>query len=281
MLKITNDYNLKDIYDFQLSFKTPYFFEVDFEDWKKSFEDDIDGEGRKLFKELFVKAVYDEKVLLGFVQYGITAFGFDDNGEISSDISYPVIRNLYFKEDRSDAGELLINEAMKSLGTDKRVYAFFHYFGMTCFARHGKLFETNAHIDSLLKDNGFEVEHENVYYSSVLTESKNSEVTLTAGGLSKGNHQYIDFKIDGNQVGGCEVHYLSDTTAYLRWIYVNGDIVGKGIGTKCMSALKAFLFEKGITRFDTDTAINNTVAQHYYEKNGFTREGITRSYFKI
>ncbi|MBR2723895.1 MAG: GNAT family N-acetyltransferase [Ruminococcus sp.] len=53
----------------------------------------------------------------------------------------------------------------------------------------------------------------------------------------------------------------------------------KGIGTKCITALKNFLYEKGITRFDTDTAINNTVAQHYYEKNGFTREGVSRNYY--
>jgi len=46
-----------------------------------------------------------------------------------------------------------------------------------------------------------------------------------------------------------------------------------------MTALKNFLYEKGITRFDTDTAINNTVAQHYYEKNGFTREGVSRNYY--
>ena len=262
MLKIIDTYNLKDIYDFQLSFKTPYFFDVSFDTWKKSFEDDIDGEGRELFKELFVKAAYDNDKLVGFVQYGKTAFGFADNGEISSDISYPVIRNLYFKEDRAEAGELLLNEAMQNLGTKKRVYAFFHYFGMTCFARHGKLFENNAHIDALLKEYGFEVEHKNVYYSSVLSESKNSEVMLTANGLTKGNQEYIDFKIDGNQVGGCEVHYLNDTTAYLRWIYVNGDIVGKGIN-----------------RFDTDTAIDNTVAQHYYEKNDFIREGVTGSYY--
>lgn len=279
MLKITDKCNLKDIYDFQLSFDTPYFFDVDFEDWKKSFEDDIDGEGRELFKELFVKAVYDEDVLLGFVQYGKTAFGFDDSGEISSEVSYPVIRNLYFKEGRVNAGKLLLNDARENLGDKDRVYAFFHYFGMTCFARHGKLFESHAHIDSLLKEQGFEIEHENVYYSSVLSESKKSEVTLTANDLTKGNQQYIEFKINGNQVGGCEVHYLDDTTAYLRWIYVNGDIVGKGIGTKCMTALKNFLFEKGITRFDTDTAINNTVAQHYYEKNDFLREGVTRSYY--
>lgn len=279
MLKITDKFKLNDIYDFQLSFQTPYFFEIGFQVWEKSFWDDIDGEGRSLFTELNVKAVYDEDEIMGFVQYGKTAFGFDDNGEISSEISYPVIRNLYFKEGRADVGVQLLNDAMKNLGGDERVYAFFHYFGMSCFARHGKLFENHAHIDALLKENGFVVEHENVYYSFVLNESKNSEVTITAGGLTKGNQQYIDFKIDSNQVGGCEVQYLNDTTAYLRWIYVNGDIVGKGIGTKCMDALKSFLYAKGITRFDTDTALDNSVAQRYYEKNGFLREGITRSYY--
>ena len=281
MLKITDNFNLKDIYDFQLSFNTPYFFEVSFEDWKKSFECDIDGEGRELFKELNVKAVYDEDALVGFVQYGKSAFGFADNGDISSEISYPIIRNLYFKDDRADAGELLLNDAMETLGKGERVYAFFHYFGMTCFARHGKLFETHAHIEALLKNNGFVVEHENVYYSSVLSGSKSSQVTITANDLTKGGHQYIDFKLDSNQVGGCEVHYLDDTTAFLRWIYVNGDIVGKGIGTKCMNALKSYLYQKGIVRFDTDTAYDNLVAQHYYEKNNFTREGITRSYYKF
>ncbi|MBQ9742107.1 MAG: hypothetical protein IJV88_00330 [Ruminococcus sp.] len=80
MLKITDTYNLKDIYDFQLGFKTPYFFDVESEDWKKSFEADIDGEGRELFKGLFLKAVYDNDKLAGFVQYGKTAFGFDDRG---------------------------------------------------------------------------------------------------------------------------------------------------------------------------------------------------------
>ncbi len=279
MLKITDTYILKDIYDFQLSFQTPYFFEVDFESWKKSFTDDVDGEGRTLFKELNVKAVYDNDELVGFVQYGKTAFGFDDKGEISSEVSYPVIRNLYFKESRADAGELLLNDAMENLGKSERVYAFFHYFGMTCFAHHGKLFETHAHIDTLLKENGFEIEHENVYYSSVIKGNENSEVTIKANDLTKGNQQYIDFKIDGNQVGGCEVHYLDKSIAYLRWIYVNVNITGKGVGTKCMTSLKQFLYEKGVTRFDTDTAINNIVAQHYYEKNGFLREGVTRSYY--
>ena len=201
MLILKDVYDLKDIYNFHLNFETPYFFNVDFENWKKSFTDDIDGEGRRLFKELNVKAVYDNDALTGFVHYGKTSFG-------------------------------------------------------------------------------FEVEHENVYYSFNLKNVENSEVTVNANNLTKGNQQYIDFRIDGNQIGGCEVHYLDNSTVFLRWIYVNSDITGKGIGTKCMTALKQYLYNKGIKRFDTDTAINNTVAQHYYEKNNFIREGITRSYYK-
>ena len=280
MLKITDNFKLEDIYNFQLSFQSPYFYNVDFDDWKQSFETDINGEGRALFSELTAKAVFEKDRLLGFIQYGKTAFGFDDDGEISSKISYPVIRNFYFADDKTIAGQTLLNAALNSFEDKKRVYAFFHYFGMTCFARHGKLFETHSRIENLLKQNGFKVEHENVYYSSVLVGCVDSEVIINAGGLTKGNQQYIDFKIDGNQVGGCEVHYVSDTIAYLRWIYVNGDIVGKGIGSKCMIALKSFLYEKGIERFDTDTALDNTVAQHYYEKNNFKYEGITKSFYK-
>lgn len=279
MLKIAETNNLNDIYNFQLGFEVPYFFSVDFEYWKKSFTEDIDGEGRRLFKELNTKVVYDNDKLVGFIQYGKTAFGFAENGEISSDISYPVIRNLYFNKDRIDAGKLLLNDALENLGNNERVYAFFHYFGMSCFARHGKLFDNYTYIEALLKENDFEVEHENVYYSSTLNGEEKSDIVVTPHYLTKGNQQYIDFILEGSQVGGCEVHYLNENIAYLCWIYVNGEITGKGIGTKCMKALKSFLYEKGFTRFDTDTAVNNTVAQHYYEKTGFKREGITKSYY--
>ena len=68
--------------------------------------------------------------------------------------------------------------------------------------------------------------------------------------------------------------------AYLRWIYVNQDITGKGIGTKCMNALKQWLWKKGVKKLDTDTAISNLVAQHYYEKNDYIREGVTKSYYR-
>lgn len=281
MIQITDIDSLEKIYHYLANFRSPYFFSVGFFEWKESFVNDVDGEGRPLFKELCVKAAYEENELIGFVQYGKTAFGFDDQGEITSGVSYNVIRNLYFSKNRADAGYLLLNAAMEAFGTTDKVYAFFHYFGMSCFARHGKLFELHSHIEELIKLNGFEVEHENVYYSSILTGDDQSEVEIASHNLTKGHQQYIDFMLSGSQVGGCEVHYIDTKTTYLRWIYVNGDIVGKGIGTMCMKALKRWLHQKGTTRFDTDTSLSNFVAQHYYEKNGFTREGITRSYYRL
>lgn len=273
--------NLEQIYQYQMKFQTPYFFSVDYESWKTSFICDVDGEGRNLFKELYVRAVYDKDKLIGFIQYGKTAFGFGDHGEISSEISYNVIRNLYFEKGNKEAGQLLLNEAMKDFEASKKVYAFFHYFGMSCFARHGKLFENHDFIDKLLKENGFEIEHENVYYSSVCKEIAKTEVEIIAHNLTKGNQQYMDFVLVGNSVGGCEVHFLEKKdTAYLRWIYVNENLTGRGIGSKCMDSLKSWLCQKGIKRLDTDTAMLNSAAQGYYKKNGFIREGITRSYIK-
>ena len=281
MLKIIDAKNLEHIFNYQMSFLTPYFYSTDYNTWRISFINDVDGEGRALFRELFVKAAYDEEELIGFIQYGKTAFGFDDNGEITSEVSYCVIRNLYFNENRTDAGTTLLQIAMNEFGTEDKVYAFFHYFGMSCFARHGKLFESHAHIEALLKNNGFETEHENVYYSSVIIGNEEAEVKIEPHSLTKGNQQYIDFILSDNLVGGCEIHFIDNKTAYLRWIYVNENITGKGIGTKCMNGLKQWLSKKGITRFDTDTALSNLVAQHYYEKTGFVREGITRSYYRI
>lgn len=279
MLKIIEVENFKQIYDYQMRFHSPYFFAQPFAAWKESFLKDVDGEGRPLFRELIVKAAYDDDELIGYIQYGNSAFGFDQQGDISAEVSYPIIRNLYFDSNRADAGECLLKEALDTFGKTDRVYAFFHYFGMSCFARHGKLFDQHRHIEELLKKCGFETEHENVYYSSVLDGEEVSEIEVVPHDLTKGNQQYFDFKLSDSQVGGCEVHFVNEQIAYLRWIYMNGNLTGRGIGTKCMHALKQWLYQKGITRFDTDTAVSNLVAQHYYEKTGFTREGVTRSYY--
>ena len=281
MLKIIEVENFEQIYEYHMRFHSPYFFAQPFAAWRESFLKDVDGEGRRLFKELIVKAAYDDDELIGYIQYGNSAFGFDEQGDISAEVSYHIIRNLYFDSNRTDAGERLLREALDTFGKTDRVYAFFHYFGMSSFARHGKLFDQHRHIEEVLKKCDFETEHENIYYSSVLNGEEVSEIEIVSHDLTKGNQQYFDFKLSDRQVGGCEVHFVNEHIAYLRWIYVNEDITGRGIGTKCMYALKQWLYQKRITRFDTDTAISNLVAQHYYEKTGFTREGVTRSFTLI
>lgn len=227
-----------------------------------------------------IGAYLDHK-LVGFIQYGRTAFGFDENGEISDTVFYSVIRNFYFDERQKEVGIKLLNEAVKVLlNTTGIIYAFFHYFGMSCYARHGKLFEGFGYIHNLLEQNGFAIEHENVFYSSTLHNTRSTAINIKWHDETLGRQQYGDFILEKDIVGGCEIHFLEqENIAYLRWIFINEDMCGNGIGSECMSALKADLFGRGITKFDTDTALSNKVAQHFYEKNNFVREGVTRSYY--
>ena len=217
-IELKNIVNTREIYDYMVNLSFPYNYEVEFDTWEKSYLYDIDGEGRTLFSDLTTIGAYLGSKLIGFIQYGKTAFGFDCDGEISDAVFYPVIRNFYFDEGQKETGIQLLNEAVKVLSnTEGKIYAFFHYFGMSCYARQGKLFERFGYIHDLLEQEGFAIEHENM--------------------------------------------------------------CGKGIGSQCICALKNDLFDRGITRFDTDTALSNKVAQHFYEKNSFVKEGLTRSYY--
>lgn len=281
-IELTKQPNLKDIYDYMTGLQFPYNYKPDFDAWKKSYLFDIDGEGRTLFSELTTAAAYLDNMLAGFILYGKTAFGFDDCGNFSDKISYPVIRSFYFSEAQKEAGAMLLGEAVDALsGNAHRIYAFFHYFGMSCYARHGKLSENFGYIHDLLIQTGFAAEHENVFYSSRLSGGYNAKVKLKWHGVTASGQQYCDFILNGATIGGCEIHFLEHTDiAYLRWIFINENLRGSGIGSESMSALKADLFKKGILRFDTDTALTNTVAQHFYEKNNFVNEGLTRSYYK-
>lgn len=273
----------REIYEYMLHFSFPYRYEVTFSDWERSYSRDVDGDGRALFLDLTTLGAYLDGHLVGFIQYGRTAFGFDEKGEISDAVSYPVIRNFYFDECRRDAGVRLLDEAVKALpDTADRIYAFFHYFGMSCYARHGKLFEGFDYIHGLLAEKGFTVEHENVFYSSTFSSAKQSAIRINWQDRTLGRQQYGEFLFGKDVVGGCEVHFLEqEKIAYLRWIFINDDLRGKGVGSECMSALKADLLGRGITRFDTDTALANSAAQHFYEKNDFIKEGVTRSYYRL
>lgn len=264
--------------------RAPYHFPMDEATWTLSREADIDNEGRPLFSSLKSEVTRDRAGnITALIEYGKTAFGFDASGEISSQVHYPVIRTLCFDETHTEDGRKLLQSALNAFCEEARVYAFFHYFGMSACARHGKLHESSPHVEKLLLDNGFLVEHENVYYARSLTEqdAAPNRVSLTWRDLSAGNCREFAASQNGTEVGWGQVHFLPQKDiAYLRWIYVDEKHQHQGLGTAIMGQLFAELYQMGIRRFDTDTALSNTVAQQYYEKTGFTNEGITRSYYR-
>ena len=259
---------------YQTSHTAPFHFPVTEPLWLQSMNDDVDSDGRKLFDSLTLSVIPG-----GMIQYGHTAFGFDENGEISGNIHYPVIRDIVFDDPAS--GQKLLDEAMSAFDTDNRIHAFFHYFGMSSCARHGKLHEAQAHVHDLLLKIGFVVEHENVYYSKVLDGgSAASDISFLWREESSGSCREFAASLDGQEVCWGQVHFLPQgDIAYLRWIFTDGSRQHQGIGLKVMHALFCSLYQMGIRRFDTDTAKDNLPAQKYYEKCGFTNEGITRSYF--
>lgn len=260
----------------------PFPFPTEESLWQDSMFADVDGEGRPLFSQLETNISRRAGTVTGLIQYGRTAFGFDPAGEISDQISYSIVRTLCFDPKFPEDGEKLLRGAMADLGNQQRIYAFFHYFGMSACARHGKLHESAPHVENLLLDNGFVVEHENVYYARSLTpaDAVPGSLSLRWDSLSPGGCR--DFAAcDGQrEIGWGQVHFLPQgDIAYLRWLCIDEKHQHQGFGSAVLRQLFGRLYQMGIRRFDTDTALSNTAAQSCYEKNGFSYEGITRSYY--
>ena len=253
----------------------PFHFPMDEAAWNRSMYTDIDSDGRTLFDTLETKATED-----ALIQYGRTAFGFGESGDISDAVHYQVIRMLCFTDPTQ--GQQLLDQVMASFDPAQRIYAFFHYFGMSACGRHGKLHESEKHVEALLFANGFTVEHENVYYSRTLhgNDPTPETVSLHWKTVSSGNCREFAAVSDGTEIGWGQIHFLPQgQIAYLRWIYIDSNRQHQGLGTAVMQALFSELYKMGIHRFDTDTALDNITAQHYYEKNGFMNRGRTRSYY--
>ena len=257
--------------------QSPYHFPMDQAVWDASMFHDVDSAGHLLFQNLQIKHTAH-----GFIQYGTTALGFDYNGELSDRVHYKVIRMLHFSSDHPEEGQQLLDAAINAFGTGDRIYAFYHYFGMTACARHGKLHESEAHVEKLLLRNGFLVEHENVYYAKRLSTPETPKIPLDLQWKPKNAGYCREFAAvyAGQEIGWGQVHFLPQKDiAYLRWIYIDEKVQHQGFGTAIIQCLFRELYNAGIVRFDTDTAANNLAAQAYYEKTGFTRCGITRSYY--
>ena len=254
--------DFKEIYNYQKKFHLPNLSNISYDKWLESFTNDKDASGRTLFKELVTLSAYVNDKLVGYIQYGTSSFGFDEKGEISFDISYSIIRNLYFDKDKFESKNPLIEEALSYFKNSKRIYAFFHYFGLKCLSRFGKLFIVHDHIEKSLKEYNFYVEHENIYYSKKLTKNTdNNEIQLS---ISKDESINVDFIKNEEVVGSANLDLVNDELAFLRYIYIKENLRKLNLATKSLSILEQYLLDQGLKSLDTDTSSSNLAAIALY-----------------
>jgi len=281
--EITKDTETK-LFDYFMSERkrVPYYFHVDFEQWHHSMFNDCDDDGKPLFSHLETFLLVDNNEIKGFIQYGLTSFVFDKNGRKNYAKHYAIIRNIHFIENTMHAN-LLLDKAMSyfnDLGCKKR-HAYFHYFGMTCYAKQGKLHDSEFYIEKLLGEYGYVKEHENIYYTKSLQTANAcnfSEIDF----VCENDGASISFVRNNEKIGGCALNFMPNSdVCFLKWIYIDKKYSHQGLGTKCMHKLCCELKRQGISRLDTDTADSNMAAQRYYFKTGFSDMGRMRSYLTI
>lgn len=285
MIQFTQISDYREVYDYCLSIReaVPYWFETDYDLWKQSFLSDCDYDGQPMFRRTQTWAATREGKMVGFIQFGIPSYLYDTHGEKSDAVLGGVIRMLYFDSD-SGCGEGLIRlaEAYFARQGVQRKFAFFHAFGMSCYAGHGKLHVRFPHIEKALLSSGYEKEHENVYYVRTLSrEPLPDHKTLRLAWGERNQRGLQEFSVfdDETWVGAGAVVFLPQgELAYLKWIFIDGAQQGKGYGTAALGCLFAQLEAQGIRRLDTDTADGNLTAQHLYTKMGLRCMGRTRSY---
>lgn len=263
----------------------PFFFPVSAAKWQTCLlQDKLDGE--PMFKRLETHMATESGQVLGFVQCGQPHFAWDEGRQKHSNPHIGVIRHLTFEKGRHDIGEALLAKAGDQLACYDRRYAFYHIFGMSCNAHHGKLHNSQAHVEQLLRAYGFEIEHENAYFvldMERLAPVESSQLRFSSSHGS--NEERFEIRLDAEVVGTAQVRYLdrltdgyTRDTAYLSWVGVVEQRQGQGIGTKFLKLLTQFLLSRQVRYLHTDTASGNQRAQRLYQKLGFQQEGYTRSY---
>ena len=282
MIEALTSASERELYDFFTNNRhgVPYYFPTDFDTWRESLLNDTGYDGTPLFKETATFLLRESGAIWGFIQLAVTAFAFAANGTEDRSLSYGIIRNLYFLPGCANSHLLMAcaTDYFGQKGVDKP-YAFFHYFGMSCYARQGKLHESAFHIETLLKKYGYKKEHENIYFSKQLSDDfvDDPEIAFAYTGETS-----LSFQNGTEKIGGCELYFVPHSTiCFLKWIYVDKALSHKGYGTRCMKKLFYALRQKGISQLDTDTADSNVIAQNYYHKMGFSHRGTMRSYLVL
>ena len=277
----------KPLYDYYNSVrnKIPYWFDADFSVWEKSFVSDTDYDGEEMFAELITYAAYYDDKITGFIQFGISNYIYGTDGGKDHTRKGGIIRNLYYDEN-TDFGNKLIAIAEEYFACKKIQYkfAFFHAFGMTANAGHGKLYCGLSYIEQVLNEYGYFKEHENVYYKRLIAENDihtDNDIEVKYGESNPKGMCNFSIYYEGVYVGAGALVYLPQgNIAYLKWIYIEDIHQGKGHASAALNKIFSDLYSKGISRIDTDTADGNFIAQKLYTKTGFENMGRTRSYLK-
>lgn len=273
----------------KLAEKVPYFFPVSSEKWHECLlEDKLDNEKMLLFQETF--AAIEKGEIVGFIQYGQPAFAWGKNEQKYYNPQIGIIRHFYFGEGRFDVAHLLFAKSESYLKQFSSQHAFYHNFGMSCNAHHGKLHQCLAHVDQFLCKNGYQVEHENVYYSLEINKDDRPhqhELHLISKPSGESSIQDYEICLQNNPIGTIRIRFLDKLTggattdiAYLTWVEIDRHFHGQGWGTKAMQLLVANLQGKKYQQLHLDTAGTNKVAQQFYERLGFQNRGRTRCYLK-
>jgi len=254
---------------------------MSFENWQKSMFDDSNYDGTPLFSRLHTYFTEENGAVNGFIQFGLSNFAFGPQGTIDPTQKYAIIRNVHYSKGAENAG-LLFDKAAEffdEMGISQR-YAFFHFFGMSCYARQGKLHQSGFYMEDMLQKYGYSKEHENVYFTKSLQQPMIDAPDISFAYSNDGSS--IDFIKENNKIGGCELYFVPySSICYLKWIYINRKYAHQGLGTKCMHKLFCELQQRGVTQLDTDTIDTNFNAQNYYNKTGFENKGIMRSYHNL
>ncbi len=278
--------NEKALFKFYNSLKSdiPYCFDVDYDNWYTSMFQDTDYDNEPLFHNVHTYVSVDKNKITGFIQFGLPTFIHGENGARDTETTAGIIRNLYFQQGDEQAGRELIRQALAFFETNRtqRIFAFYHYFGMTCNAGHGKLHSSHFYIETLLSEYGFIKEHENVYYKRLISNAESlcdNTVELKYSAVNTKGLCLFDIIAQSKKVGaGSFVFLPQGKICYLKWIYIEDEFKKKGYAIAALQHLFSDLKRQGIERIDTDTADGNIAAQGLYCKAGFANMGRTRSY---
>ena len=267
----------------KISPEIPYYYPVSFDTWRESMFDEI--EGMEFYNsELETYLLYEEGILKGFIQYG-TPVVYEGNND------YVVIKNMHYARDSKNPESLmdLAMDYFKTKNVPHKV-AFFIWYGMECYATHGKLHESQFHIEDLLSKYSFVNNETNVYFvkdlngirvendAEIVCEIYNeSEVVRN---FCRDESMRIEFFFNGEQIGVCDLRFMHSDISFLVYLEIFEKYRRQNLGTRCMNNIFYILKKRAIQRIDLDTHKTNIAAQALYTKTGFVDTGLTKSYIK-